>query len=1027
MDTLILFPAEDAFALTAVDLLAALPGQPVTLAAVQTPAKQLAGGLAERVERVFTLPDWPFGPQKGIQPPDPGSPDHARIARFLRQGFDRVLVFDWSLAPLAALMPPGMGRFLVLDDWTQQEELVLSPDLKTNRTGPRLHEAEEIVADFDAILCTEQAVFSMIGTLFPDKALAAPVPIPGYPADLGEQWPLRFRAPNSRYDPYTQDGLNAFLRRQGARQHRGQPFVSLELPPDYAFVRDNAAPTPEPVLVDVSGPQAPLLEVSVQLHRPELRTRNAMRGGNLMFLLEARASGSPEDDYVIAPGGARAALLELLSDQTAWRAFWSQGVRQFREIQDHNQQVWVRFIEGRETAGGSFLYGTLGVKQGIESGAAPGGGDLAIVRAHAAAPLDPGPGLALVQTLLLQGLPERALAYLGVLMRAGAIAGQPVRASRALLDLMQRQSVFDQPRSRAVTDKLHRDLQEAGTDESGGLYLTFQLPEAVAAPPAAGGRGAPVFELGLHRDDQGARRFSGTFSMVYARQTFAGDPALVAMISGRLDDPDTELAAAQIEIDGQPVTGEITQRMDGSFFLPVPVTLQGESAGRDLFSVSVSLSALRGAAVAGRIDQIDVIRRAELFEDGRIAANARLLALLPTQDSWNFAGGYHIERSDTGAPVRWIQARATPELVWAATPPEQRPRGAVCAVVVVQTARGGPPPDELYLETPNGPLRAVPVPGGGDGARSYVFDITDLFIDRIRLPRLELVSPVPAETVGEDQRLLSLLLRSMSIVELPLSLLDNQPAVLTPGAGLRTGVGDPAAPPMLGKALRLALTVPHLLSPSRLVEIRGKGDDRIYGLEARLNRLPLEPVGISHEAGRFIWRGRLISDRPVLAFASWLQMQLAAEQPEGAAPMEITQVRFILPPDNQPGFELMDGGHFPGTAGYYHSGPAMRGVWAGPGGRLLVDVPAGADALWLAGDAAIGRSQIEAMTLSCDGAELECRTGTAADGRWRVTGRLEPAAEARIALVEIGSRTPVQGPVGLVRRAGCVLPSGSGE
>ena len=117
MDTLILFPAEDAFALTAVDLLAALPGQPVTLAAVQTPAKQLAGGLAERVERVFTLPDWPFGPQKGIQPPDPGSPDHARIARFLRQGFDRVLVFDWSLAPLAALMPPGMGRFLVLDDW----------------------------------------------------------------------------------------------------------------------------------------------------------------------------------------------------------------------------------------------------------------------------------------------------------------------------------------------------------------------------------------------------------------------------------------------------------------------------------------------------------------------------------------------------------------------------------------------------------------------------------------------------------------------------------------------------------------------------------------------------------------------------------------------------------------------------------------------------------------------------------------------------------------------------------------------
>jgi len=1026
MDTLILFPAEDAFALTAVDLLELLSGQSVTLAAVSTPTRQLAADLTDRVERVFTLPDWPFSPQQGFQPLDPDNPDHARIARFLRQGFGRVLVFDWSLAPLAALLPPGLERFLVLDDWILQEELVLSPDLKTNRTGPRLHEAEEIAADFDAILCTEQAVFSMIGKLFPDKALAAPVPIPGYPADLGEQWPLRFRAPNSRYDPYTQDGVSAFLRRQSARQHRGQPFVPLELPPDYAFVRDNAAPTPEPVLVDVSGPQAPLLEVSVQLRRPELRTRNAMRGGNLMFLLEARASGSPEDDYVIAPGGARAALFDLVSDQAAWRAFWSQGVRQFRAVQNHNQQVWAGLIEGQKSAGGSFLYGALGVEQGVQSGAAPGGGDLAIVRAHAAAPLDPGPGLALVQTLLLQGQPERALAYLGMLMRAGAIAGQPVRAPGALLDLMQRQSVFDQPRSRAVLDKLHRDLQEAGADDSGGLYPTFQLPEAAAAPPVATSRGTPVFELGLHRDDEGARRFSGTFSMVYPRQAFAGDPVLVMMISGRLADPDTELAAAQIEVEGQTVTAPVTQRMDGSFFVPVPVTLQEESAGRDLFSVSVSLSALRGAVVAGRIDQIDLIRRAELFEDGRIAATARLLAVLPTQDSWSFAGGYNIERSDVGPPVRWIQAKAAPDLVWATDPPE-RTRGVVCAVVVVQAARGGPPPDEFYLETPNGPLRAVPVPGGGDGARSYVFDITDLFIDRMRLPRLELVSPVPAETVGEDQRPLSLLLRSMSIVELPLSLLDDQPAALIPGAGLRTGVGDPAAPPMLGKALRLALTVPHLLSPSRLVEIRGKGDDRIYGLEARLNRLPLEPVGISHEAGRFIWRGRLISDRPVLVFASWLQMQLAAEQPEGAAPMEITQVRFILPPDNQPGFELMDGGHFPGTAGYYHSGPAMRGVWAGPGGRLLVDVPAGADALWLAGDAAIGRSQVEAMTLSCDGAELECRTGTAADGRWRVTGRLEPAAEARIALVEIGSRAPVQGPVGLVRRAGCVLPSGSGE
>jgi hypothetical protein len=124
-------------------------------------------------------------------------------------------------------------------------------------------------------------------------------------------------------------------------------------------------------------------------------------------------------------------------------------------------------------------------------------------------------------------------------------------------------------------------------------------------------------------------------------------------------------------------------------------------------------------------------------------------------------------------------------------------------------------------------------------------------------------------------------------------------------------------------------------------------------------------------------------------------------------------------------------------SGYYHSGPFMRGFWSGTGGRMRLDLPAGAQAIWVAGDAATGRAALEELRLSCDltGAALSLNSTTTLhdDGHWQITGHLPaPLAQAAVVSLELvspkseGSAGPggapvpsdPSGPIGLIRYAG---------
>lgn len=1038
MDILFLFPAEDSLARVAVELSRAVTGAApmmnCTLAAVQTPSSGLPAYLAQDVQQTFDLPGWPFDTTNGLRLPDQHHPAMRSLTRTLRGRFDRVVLFGWQLAPLAALLPADTERFLALNKWSLQDGLTLSPELDAPRSGPSLQEVDVLVSGFSRILGLEQNVHAMAARMFPDLALACPVPIPGWPSDMAESWPVSFRAPPT-YSPRTHDGLRAFMRRQHARSRRGAEPVTLQLPPEYGFLRqeEESIGGSESVFTQPEGPHAPLLNVTIELGQVEFRARHAMSADNLMFLLEAQAAGSTAPDAVISPAGQRVLLQDLQQDRTAWRTFWSDSVAAFRAMQDRNLTRWTDLLRGRTPTAGEFLFPGGGV--------ARQGGNIALYRALSLAPLDPAPTLALVEMLLEAGQPEEAVARLRPVVRAGRLSGNPVQVSDRMLGLLQAQSVFTQGRSYSSLQKLCNELQVCDEDalSRDGMSATdFLLPDAAPEATVRVSRRVPVHELGLTRTERGTRRFQGSFTTVFARQAIQGDPDFLLMISGRLDNPDAELSGVQVEADGNPVQAELTLRPDGTFFLPVPVQLQGQGPGAsELFSVSVMINAAGGGQAGGELTQFDMMRTREALGQEDLFGQARILAIQPCHDNWPMQGSYDVEHKTDAPPVRWLQAHANPELVWVDRPDEdKRPDGAICALIVLQASRTGPPPDTLFLQTPLGPRKMYAV-GAQGVARAYLCDLTELFPDRIRLPQLKLVSPVPGQPGPNDARNLSILLRSFALVRLPL---DQLPARTVWGRKDTDPDARPLVPVHLDgkydvppqatrnfvKTAELRLPGLNLLSPSRLLEIQGRSDASIHGLDVEVNQTRAETTHVELSAdGGFIWQGRLTESAPAMSLISRVKLEILGAQQ--ATETRIDSIRMMVPQDREPCFELMEEGNFPRMSNFYHSGPFMRGNWADSGAQLFLDLPPGARSVWLAGDAATGRKPIEAMAVTCDGLRLDSRATLAADGRWRVEGLLPEPSKGRIGVIGLTSNRPPGRLLGMLRYAGCRMANADGS
>ena len=1014
---LFLFSSGESISRTAMDLAHVLSGRSTayryTTAAVQTPAQKLPEPVDPDIDRVFTLPNWPFSETEGVHlPAEEDHPDFRALSQYIQSGFDHVFLFGWPLAPLISVLPGNVSATLVINEWNIHNEFLLAPDLKTAPTGPKPHEAGELTDGFERVICLEPEVFNTARTLLGDLALALPVPIRGWPADLADTWPIGFRAPPG-FSPQTHEGLIHFKARQNALGQMGLPRSTLELTQVYNYLDDREAAGESAVFHAATSEPAVFLNVAIQLHQQEYLMRASLRVGGMLFLWDPRPANSPEPDTFLSCTGQRITIAKATSDQAAWKAFWSASVTEFRAIQDHNLDCWNDLLLGSATKHGRFLFDHVT--------AIPHGGEVSMLRAHSLAPLDSGPALLLVQALLERGQPGLAIRYLRLVAQVAALTGRRVTFPAKLLKTLKRQSVFAQRRDRKALKTIWVDLNSVGFEETDTISELEPVVATSQEKPRAVSRNMPMFELGLQDNGAGMWQFSDAFSVVFSRKAVANDSRVFILINGRFQDPHVDIASLNVQVDGEDVGAKLTRRRNGTFVLPVEARLAPAADDSEgMFSVTVTFVADGQTAVSGVVSRFDMYRRSELLGDAGLDRDARVLAMMPTHDNWQVDGAHLIERSDLAAPIRWLKTKASPELIWLNdTLPRQR--GHLCLVIVLQASRNGAPPDLLYLQARDQRFTANAVPAADGPDRVYAFDISALFLNSDTLPDFEIISPIEAGPIGEDERMLAILLKSMLLVELRHSYLQNSARA----DGEKVTLHLNADTPKTGTQL----SAPNLVSPLRLLELRGQSNESIYGLRVRLDAMPVDVVDIARDGLDFIWRGRPTQLNPVLSLRPRLGFSLPDNGPEAVlakGTIQIGSIAFKAPETGSHGYELLDGTGNQTVAFQYQSGPFMRGIWAGRGHKLLLDLPKGADAIWLEGDAAIDRDTLNSMQLHCDGVGLKCNATLAPDGRWRVEGQLPEISQGRVSIVEMNTDSPLGRLVALIRRAGFSISEGAG-